>query len=409
MIMKNELKSSSLTNAIFVCLMISILCGCLVFASHFKQFFQMKMNLQNELILRNASALNYFLANYDKMELNKMNSMDVIEDSMSSFGLKKSWGFYSTLTVASVFKKDTVLKTILVGQKPIDNDSKLALYSTNYDKALKFSGEININGNLEIPNGRIEEAYINGTVGNKIKIIGSQKKSKKTFPKLNVKLDYLESELESVLLEELNSNAYNSFANLTKVINVSNIRVLQDISISGNYIIKSSNEIMISSSSNLKDLLIIAPSIKVESGFIGSIQIQATRSVIIEEGVILEYPSSIYVTNNNPISVVIGSNSTILGGIVVDGVDYDNSLNTELVISEKSKIVGSVYCYGKTQLQGELIGEIYSDRFFLKTKSSIYENIIKDAVINRTILLNNFVQLPIFNSNSYTYEALKIL
>ena len=407
--MKYKIQASSLSNAIFVCLMISILCGSLVLISHYKNLFQLKTDLQNEIIIRNTSALNYFLSNYNDLQYGEFKSFDLIDDEIVSFAKKKSWGFYSTLTVGSVFKTDTVLKTVLVGQKSNSKDPLLAIYATNYDKPVKLSGSVEISGDLKVPIGRVEEAYLNGSIGNKIKLTGRQAKSEKVLPKLDINLSVNSKNSGSIFIDEIKEDTYNSFFKETKIIDVTGSNSIQNLKLLGNYILTSNNEIKISSTSVLKDILIIAPSVIVKSGFRGNVQIQAKTNVIIEENVVLEYPSSIYVSNSSAIKVEIEDNSTVVGGIVVDGVDYKNSLETELLIGEKAKVVGTIYCYGKTQLQGELIGRIYTDRFFLKTKSSSYENVIKDAKINSRKLVSEFIELPLFNTLNNTYEVLKTL
>ena len=55
----------------------------------------------------------------------------------------------------------------------------------------------------------------------------------------------------------------------------------------------SSDSITIQSENLFKDVLIVAPKVRIKSAFRGSVQILATDTVIIEEGCKLEYPSSV--------------------------------------------------------------------------------------------------------------------
>ena len=70
-----------------------------------------------------------------------------------------------------------------------------------------------------------------------------------------------------------------------------------------------------------------------------------------------------------------------------------------------------MYCYGKTQLKGNVIGCLYTDRFFLKTTSTIYENYMYDGTIDREELPDYFVRLPIHENKSeyVVYDLVKEL
>ena len=140
----------------------------------------------------------------------------------------------------------------------------------------------------------------------------------------------------------------------------------------------------------------MARNIIIEKEFIGNLQIIAKNDVTVQKKAQLKYPSSIYVKNDlEPVKVEIDSLSTIAGGIIIDGDTYNNSTNRELVIQPTSKVYGTVYCYGKTQLPGEVIGQLYTDRFFLKTQSASYENVILNGVVNGNSLPEHFVRPPI--------------
>jgi len=72
-------------------------------------------------------------------------------------------------------------------------------------------------------------------------------------------------------------------------------------------------------------------------------------------------------------------------------------------------VYGTVYCFGRTQLQGSVFGTVYTDRFFLNTESSNYENVILNGAINRDSLPKEFIVLPLFNDPNYkeNYDLVK--
>ena len=119
-----------------------------------------------------------------------------------------------------------------------------------------------------------------------------------------------------------------------------------------------------------------------------------------------------YINNDSEtesIQIILNENSVIAGGIVLTGKTYRCSLNRELIVKEGSKIIGDAYCYGKTELKGAVYGTLYTDRFYLKTSSAVYENYIVNGEINRFKLPHSFVRLPLFSSDEYEYKLIKEL
>ena len=395
------IKASSLINAIFICLIISIFCGCLVLISHYQNVLNNQLYDHEDLIYRNGSAFNYSINNIESISYNKIETIDVFEDGISSDIQKKNWGFYDVLVCKTNFKNDTITKVALIGQKENTN-SNIALYVTDYDKPLKLSGKTKILGQIKIPNGRTEQAYINGQKGNAIQIKGTQLKSGNKLPKIEKSIFIDIAKTKPILLNTFNKHPIiiNTFNEITKIIDLTGIKELNNIVCKGNIVLTSKNELKIANTAKLNDVIIMAPSVYIMRGFKGNIQIIAKDSVYVDEHVSLRYPSSIYIKNDSDkASIIINNNTIIAGGIVIDGDTFSGALNRSLTIHEKATVIGNVYCYGKTQLEGQVIGSIYTDKFFLKTKSSNYENVILNGLINRDSLSEHFIELPLFKNN----------
>ncbi|MHA7843640.1 MAG: hypothetical protein ACX93I_09995 [Winogradskyella sp.] len=400
------LKSSSLSNTIFLCIIISIFCGCLVMISHYQNLLIDKLEFNDELINNNISSFNYFLANHSKSD-NEIHSIDVFENGIITTGCLKKWGFYDILSITTVFKNDTIFKSALVGRT--SNNDNLALYVTNYDKPLKVSGESFISGTIKIPNGKIERGYIDNKIKNSLTINGNQLESDDKIPEIEKVFDYDLFESEKVFLGDFDSSSiFNNFNEKTMVIDVSSDGYIDNLSLKGNIILFSTTDLVIGKNNTIEDVLIIAPSITIEDYFTGNMQILAKQTVEINENVQLKYPSSIYVENDiDSVKVSIKSHSKIAGGIVLNGNTYNGSLKRQLILEPDSEVIGDVYCFGRTMLQGEIKGTISTDRFFLKTKSSEYENMIQNCKIYRDSLPEHFVRLPLFNTKNSKYEIIK--
>ncbi|MDO5968988.1 polymer-forming cytoskeletal protein [Flavivirga aquimarina] len=406
-----RIKASSLINAIFTCLMISVFSGCLVLISYYQNMLNDLLYTHEDLIQRNDSSFNYLISNLETVSYDQMKEIDVFGDEVLSYIQKKHWGFYDILISKTQFKNDTVTKTALVGQKSYISNN-IALYVTDYDRPLKLSGKMTILGQIKVPNGKTELAYINGQKGNKLMLKGQQLKSGDKLPKIEKDVTIEFSKFKPVSLSSLGKDIHviNGFDEATKVIDVEDIGELRDMVCKGNIVLTSNNTLNIAPTASLNDVIISAPSVTIKSGFKGNIQIIAKEHVTIDENVELHYPSSIYIKNDNDdVLVEIRENSTIAGGIVIDGDIYNASLNRSLTIEENATVIGNVYCYGNTQLKGKVIGNIYTDKFFLKTESSNYENVILNGTINRDSLPSDFIELPLFknNSNEKIYEIIK--
>lgn len=404
------LRGSSLVNAIFICVIISIFCGCIVLLSHYQNILNNKLYAQEDLIHRNDSSFNYLLNNVESLLNTKSGTIDVFDDGLASYIEKKHWGFYDILVCKTGVGNDTVSKIALVGQKDYAKN-KLALYVTDYDKPLKLSGNTKILGAMEIPNARTEAAYINGQKGNNIKLKGKQRKSQDRLPK--IKKDIFVNVLKSkpIPLDQFDKDAVivNGFDVPTKVIESTGSEVLTNITCKGNIILLSKHKLTISSTAHLNDVMVSAPFVHVANGFKGNIQIIATDSVNIDEDVQLKYPSSIYIKNDAIATVRVGKNTIVAGGIVIDGDAFNGALHRNLHIAENATVIGNIYCYGNTELKGKVIGSVYTDKFFLKTKTSNYENVILNGVINRDSLPDSFIELPLFGNTTTNKRAYAVI
>jgi hypothetical protein len=413
MLKKVSFKASSLTKAVFLCLIISIFCGCLVMLSYYQNVLLQRFDLEEKLMRRNTAAFNYLIKNSDELDYGVSNNIDVLEDGYVSVVEKKQWGFYDIFLCKTGFGTDTISKINLMGFNSYKSN-KLALYVTDYDIPVKFSGKIEISGDVKIPNGKYEQTYINGKKGNNVKIKGKQLKSERKLPKVDKSIVVdLKKGLTIDLQNENQTNVFtNSFHQKTKIINMDETFLPKGFSCKGNFILNSNSTIAIDSSFKLNDVIVNAEKIIVKSGFKGNVQIVAGNEVVIEDNVMLYYPSSVYVKNDiDTTSVFIGINSKLAGGVVITGNLQSASSTRKLLISQGAKVIGDVYCFGSTELKGAIIGTLYSDRLFLKTKSSKYENTLLNTIINRNRLPNHFVGLPLFEEHNKegSYEVIKRL
>src|SRR5690554_5535080 len=100
---KLHLKASSLSNAILVCLLISIFSGCLVLISHYQNVLNNQLEFSETLINNNNATFSYYLKNIDLIDVQKGNETDIFKEGIITHVRLKKWGFYDVLICKTIF------------------------------------------------------------------------------------------------------------------------------------------------------------------------------------------------------------------------------------------------------------------------------------------------------------------
>lgn len=398
-------KAHSLLYAIYVCLIVSVICGALLYFSNLYNQLNLYYNLQEELYIQNQSVLNFALGNKTTpVEIEK----DVNSGIESSYQTK-SYGLLSLVLAQSYISNDTVSSVHFVGTRNLD---KNAIYLTNLSKSLFYSGEVKLIGNNQLPSTFIETSYINNSL-NKLVTEGKISVSEPKLPEINpnFKKIFFGIKSQTTKLTDIerpkDSLYYNSFFNITKEIQVKS--TLSNIIFKGNFILRSEDSIRVKKNTVLEDVILIAPKITFEEGFKGTVQVFATKGIELEEKVILNYPSVLCVYNESldESKIKIKKECHITGAVVLFGNNDTQIDKNTIEIDEKGLLFGDLYCSGKLMLKSNVYGSVYTNRFFLKTASSSYENMISNIEINTEKRPAYFISIPLFNTQKTTYSVIK--
>ncbi len=394
------LKAGSLLYAIYVCLIIAILSGGLIYMFTINKTLATRQQIKEQLIDRCDACFDYFLSNHKVFDKNTIGKTNLFNDGLICEFEKKRWGMYSILQGKSFFKKDTINKGYIVGHTGVENP--LALYMCDFGEELKISGTTIIKGNVKLPKKRYKVVNILGNQqANNPKIEGNISVSSQNLPKINTPELQYPRNIEESTLEKLKNKEviFRGFDQKTVVIYMGKNESLDRLHIKGNFIIKSLDTIRINDTSKIEDVIIQAPKVIIEENFEGSIQVYAEKEVEIESDVKLRYPSSIVIkdsTRDYEKKITIGENAVIYGGIVLDGSSFREKQNNYIKIEENSLVVGDIYCNGIMELKGSVIGSLYTHKLQLETRSSKYADVILNGVVDVTGLPANFVRLPLF-------------
>ncbi|WP_431244374.1 hypothetical protein ACQ9BO_08685 [Flavobacterium sp. P21] len=159
----------------------------------------------------------------------------------------------------------------------------------------------------------------------------------------------------------------------------------------------------------LEDVILIAPKITFEEGFTGTIQAFATKGIELDEKVTLNYPSVVCVYNESTdeSKIKIKKGCQIYGAVVLFGNTNELLNKNTIEIDEDGLLTGDLYCSGKLMLKSNVYGSVYTNRFFLKTEVSSYENMISNIEINSAKRPEYFISIPLFDTQKTTYGIIK--
>jgi hypothetical protein len=411
------IKAGSLFYAIVISLIIAIVSSSLILFAYLTHI-QFETFETNQRLERNAdSGLNLLLSKQTWIALNEKKTIDLYEQGIDSVELtRKAWGAYEIAISKAVFKNTSFLRIAQIGYYQ-DSTQTYSLYLADEDKPLALCGKTIIKGTAYLPKAGVKRAYIEGQnfVGNEL-IEGVSKLSKKTLPEFSKPfIDAIQSVFtnkqvsendSTVMIEsELSGDSiHNSFLNNTLVLHCKNKLRMADGFYTGNVAIISDQQITIAASAIVKDVLIFAPRVIVEKGFNGNLQIFASDSVIVEKNVTLLYPSVIGLLRGaqspTVAGIVLNENDTISGNVFAYKKSDEVFKQSGITLAEKSFIYGQVYSNGYIDIKGTIYGSLMCNKIILKTPSSVYENHLLNAVINRSKLSTNYVGINLVEEST---------
>ncbi|WBX75090.1 hypothetical protein PG911_10515 [Tenacibaculum ovolyticum] len=392
---KKKIQSSSLSYSLLIITVIGVFLFTLIMVVSFSNRIFSKLEIENELIDRAESTLNYVLSNYNMFD--KHDKKINIKGIGHSLVRKNKWGALKMLQYQVVFKNDTIKETLFIEDTLRDSIS-LVLVKNN--KHFFLGGKCSIEGDIKVPNEEIKELNLSGYT-NRLTHRGSVGKALNKLPIINN--FYLDDDVINLDEEKAYEESYNSFFNKPKKIIFTSKKGISGLSLSGNYILESQQEIFIKKNNKLNDVIIKSPIVRIEEGFKGVIQVLATKKVVIEKNVILKYPSVIYVSGKkNEVEIKVGENSEIIGLVVAISNNYKEN---KVLISKNSIIAGSLYCSGEVEFKGEMYGTIYAHEFYLNTGESEYQNALLN--FNLYLLPEFFQKISIIDSGDNVCKIIK--
>lgn len=402
------MKASSLFYAIVISVVIAIISGSLILFAYLSRIEFDTFQIKERLNLNAESGLNVLLSKQSIIELNKPTSIDLFSTTEDSVLLsRKMWGAFEVVISKAFFRKMQSIRIAEIGYYP-EKEKAYSIYLADENKPLALSGKTKIKGTAFLPKAGVKRAIIEGQNFSGTTLIDGQiKQSETTLPSFNndfienIKTVFTTKKLtanDSIFtLKEsiLNDSLSNSFLNKSLIVySPMNLKIASG-NYTGNIAFISDKEITISADVHLKDVIIIAPKIKIEKNFKGNLQAFASDSMLLEKNITLTYPSVLGIVTNdkspNFTAIILNENDSISGNVFVYKNELEVLKQSTIHIAEKAVITGQVYSNSIVDVKGIINGSLTCRKIMLSTPSSLYENHLLNAVIDASKLSRFYV------------------
>lgn len=393
-----KLQGGSLFYALAISVIIAMLTCSILLAEHFTRI-SLVNDITNEEVIRNAESGIILACNNEHEDYSQGRDVDLYGRGKDSvFIQRKPWGAFDVCISRAHTRNISFEKIALVGvnESPVNSYS---LWVADMDRPLSITGKTELRGKCYLPKSGIERAYIEGNSyqgsclvygematssrfmvppdKNRLELIAELSKGKVADDDSVVSWNDLQS--ADTIARSFKENALIITGNYP-------IRIHQNIS--GQVCIISSIAIYVERSSQLNNVILVAPRIEIEDETHGQFQAFARDSLIVGKDVRLEYPSILAVCADklSPefAGLVMHESAKIMGDVFgsVDGDDIRRHVT--ISVDHDAMIYGSLYCTDLVDLKATVIGSVTCAKFILKTNSAVYENHLINAVIDCT-------------------------
>jgi len=425
--LQTKYQSSTLVYAVFVMLVIALICSSLIMMSYYHKTLYNSYIEKDRVFSNVNSGITLMLGDTGIVKPGEVKKLSLYQKYNDSVELEKDdWGVFELVRSKSWWKKFSFEKIAISGDFYKD-DSSYALFLVDQNKPLSVCGNTLIKGDCYLPKAGVEKAYIEGKSFGRGKLVdGLIKESKRFLPSISDRFSTIDS---AYFKEKYIDNTGNTLIDLEDVENDSLINAfletiviiynyddvfIDNIYLSGNILLYCESTLEISSTCKFEDILIYGKSVWIEEGFKGSCQVFAKDTINIGKNCRFQYPSVLGLINDNREGKTNPSVINIENGSRFSGLIY-SSCNSEVITIEpilktyeNVSLTGQVYWAGVFDFKGEVYGAVSCKKFLLKTPSSIYENHLLDVTIDLDRLSEHFVGVDMVG-NTKTKKIIKWL
>jgi hypothetical protein len=415
--LKQKLKAGALQLTLFIAVIVALLLTAFILLVHTNKRFGIQTDFVIETVTHVNKGINYSLINSTKLK--DTVTVNLNDEEYKTLKVHRAfWGVFEKVTSIARIKTNTLKKVALIGavQQKV---KRTALYLQDNNKPLVLVGDTKIEGLAYLPRQGVKPGTISGESYYGSQLIYGTSKTSSQLPKLSKNwLQYVKDianltkqfSQDQFLDEFLGLKQSNSFLNETKLLYSVGDIVLNNYSLTGNIVIQSKSKITIEATSKLKDVILIAPEIIIQARVKGNFQAFASKHLIVNEYVELNYPTSLVVLEAQKVStlgnrnglddsnLIIAKNSIINGVVIYIGQPKQSNFKSQIVLEENSILNGELYCNQNFELKGSVYGGVFTDNFIANQSGSTYQNHIYNGRISIDKLPQEYVGLAFENS-----------
>lgn len=397
---KYHCKAGSLQYVVVLGILLSSLCFSFLMLLEYKQLDRLQKWQTQKVKRKNKMEMEIALIQWESKNTEEINS--------NFFGLLEL--FSKSYTV----RGKTYRQYAYVGRR---DSTAMALYVAN-----KSSFPIYLAGSSAIV-GKVASAAAGfkvGSVDNKgfsgSIVITDHKISHSELPKLTrAFLNQLEQlspfspTTDKPFFSQENGNIVErSFSESTLILNISHISILEKTTVRGNIILLSEQPLFIARTAKLHDVVVVAPSIEIESNSRGNFQAIASKNISVGANSFFDYPSVFWVhrlanqKESRP-TIEVKSGAQLHGILGLTSVVRDSiQMIPNLVIHPHSKIIGEVYSELPLALYGEILGSLYVENLIAEYHGKLFLNHLFNGKILGTHRPKEYAGLTLNDENPNT-------
>ena len=394
-----KIQAGALQLVLFVGAIIAVLLLSFVLLSYAHGLFHKKTDITVEVIQAAHQGLRHSL----RPDFNTANTAYTPTENPLGIATTVETTYWGLLQIRKAMAKKGTFqfeRWAFVGHS---NPELPAVYLKDNQFPLVLAGNTRITGTAYLPERGVKMGTIYGNSYQETQLIfGKEIKSAPQLPKFPIAMDVQLQQITAphgvwkgeAIDYKKGMVIKNSFSAPTKIITGETL-FLDETTLTGNILVWASQEIVVAASSQLKDVVLIAPRIQTRDGVKGSFQALARKSIHIGTGSQLEYPSllAVYQEQEAPIdvqywrpSITLESYAQVRGMLVYLSKGELNRYIPHIRIAENARVHGEVFCDQNLELKGAVYGNVTTNGFIALENGNSYQNHLYNGTINSTLL-----------------------
>lgn len=450
----NETRGSALIFALLMTTVLAVICAVVIRMEFFRLAFISKNIHKRKAVYYTEAGIYktlWYLSGHDGItkEWRPVEEPVEVFDDNRCYVTVKEWGVYLAITSRITYKGISDSLQVIAAEIPSSVYSQAVVVGDS-EFPLVVTGRNKIIGDIEVSKegvktGKISGKGFEGKTPVQGKIRGRENPQmpffdtsifKKVFIRYKNILQYRENcsyffndlhITDEIITECESRNIYidghifitdsllsNPLRGPLRIISTGSIFITDSISIREHVEFISAENIYIKNKVSIEQGIIFAEK-KVEISGQSRInaQIFSREEIYIKNQAVVKYPSVLYssgtVEDNTLIGkIIIGDNSKVIGTIILSPLERDMSVHkdeTIIYITEGAAVAGVVYSHHFVELRGCVYGTVVTSSFYLYLPPTSYLNWLKDSVIDRSQLPDNFL-MPLSFRTDPEYEVL---